>query len=98
MKINGISNNTNNNYTPTFKKLSDVIAYPELLEYYDISEINAFNSDALTTDPLKALINKFAKAYRLLFTPVPATASNIKEGIDTMFEAEQVGKNLDQVA
>lgn len=96
MKINGI---LNNNYTPTFKKLEDVVAYPELLEYYDISEINAAKTDVLSTNAIVALGNKLAKAYRLLFTPdVTSEANRIQEGIDTLFDEPKTGQILDTAA
>lgn len=92
MKVNGITNNQYNNYKPAFKNLEDVIYSPELLEYYDISEISAYN-------PLSVVVNKLAKAFRLLFSPKnTATPSDIKEGIDILFDDQKTGQTLDKVA
>lgn len=92
MKVNSI-----NNYTPTFK--GNVLAYPEYAANYPVSQANANKADAFSADPLSALVNKFAKAYRLLFTPeITASANNIKQGIDIIFEDPQVGKTLNKLA
>lgn len=92
MKINSIQTN---NYKPLFK--GDVVAYPEL--NYTYSDLYATKSDALSTDPVSALLNKFAKAYRLLFNPaVDKEAKNIQEGIDTLFDNAEIGKNLNKIA
>lgn len=92
MKVNGIANNQYKNYKPAFKKLEDVRYSPELLEYYDISEIDAYN-------PLNIIVDKLTKAFRLLFSPKnTATANDIKEGIDIIFDDQQTRKVLDKVA
>lgn len=94
MKINAINNI---NYTPNFK--GSAVAYPEFLKDYSASEKNAYRADAYTSDPISALVNKFAKAYRLLFTPeITASSKNIKEGIDTLFDAPIQGKQLNITA
>ena len=92
MKVNTIPNN----YTPTFK---GSVAYPEYRDNYVISHKNAKKADALSTDPLSALVFKFAKAFRLLFTPeITATSKEIKEGIDILFEETQIGKEINKIA
>ncbi|MDD3237015.1 MAG: hypothetical protein PHV37_02830 [Candidatus Gastranaerophilales bacterium] len=92
MKVNTIKN-----YTPTFK--SSVLPYPEYAKGYSVSQQNAQKTDALASDPVTALVNKFAKAYRLLFTPeITNSANNIKKGIDIVFDDKQVGQKLNEVA
>ena len=94
MKTNSISLA---NYTPTFK--SPVVAYPEFMSGYGVSQTNANKADAMASDPVSALVNKLGKAFRLLFTPeITASANNIKEGIDIVFEDAQVGKALNAIA
>lgn len=91
MKVNRIPNN----YTPTFK---GSVAYPEFSNSYGISQVNAKNADALSTDPLSALVYKFAKAFRLLFTPeITASSLDIKEGIDSIFDDNDIGRELYKV-
>ncbi len=91
MKINKIPNN----YTPTFK---GSVAYPEFKHSYSVSQKNADKADALSTDPLSALVYKFAKAFRLLFTPeITASSKQIKEGIDTLFDDNTIGRELYRV-
>ncbi len=93
MKINSLEQN----YTPTFK--SPVLAYPEYASGYKESVFNATKADAFDNNIASALANKFAKAFRLLFTPeITASAKNIKEGIDLVFEDPQVGKTLNKLA
>ncbi len=93
MKVNQILSN----YTPTFK--GSVVPYPEYGSNYGVSQINATRADAFSSDPLTALVNKFAKAFRLLFTPeITASSKQIKEGIDLLFDDPKIGKELNKLA
>ena len=95
MKVNSVQYNR---ISPLFKGES-VVPYPELYCRYQQSDLNASKADALSSDPLTALLNKFAKAFRLLFTPdVNKEAKNIQNGIDALFEGSNIGNNLDKVA
>lgn len=94
MKTNTITlANNNSNYTPAFR--TQVVAYPEFQAGYEASQRNANKSDVLANDPISALANKLAKAFRLLFTPeITASAQQIKQGVDIIFDDPQVGKVL----
>ncbi len=92
MKVNKIPNN----YTPTFKS---AVPYPEFLQNYGVSQKNANRADAFNSDPISAIVYKFAKAFRLLFTPdITASSKEIKQGIDILFDDPKIGKELNKMA
>lgn len=98
MKIDRI--NTNNINKPIFKGyLTRPVAYPEFYESYIISEKIANDTDSVKSNPLTAFWNKVASAYRLIFKPdINKTGEDIQRGIDTVFELEKEGKNLNRIA